>query len=44
VVAPEYRGSTGYGKAFYELIDYGGLEIEDTHAARYMDCWKIEKN
>jgi dipeptidyl aminopeptidase/acylaminoacyl peptidase len=34
VAAPEYRGSTGYGKAFYEQIDYGGLEIEDNHAAR----------
>lgn len=34
VVAPEYRGSTGYGKAFYELIDYGGLENEDVFAAR----------
>lgn len=34
VVAPEYRGSTGYGKAFYESIDYGGLEIEDCDAAR----------
>ena len=33
VVAPEYRGSTGYGKAFYEKIDYGGLEVEDCHAA-----------
>ena len=34
VVAPEYRGSTGYGKGFYEKIDYGGLEIEDTYASR----------
>ena len=34
VVAPEYRGSTGYGKSFYEDIDYGGLEIADNHAAR----------
>ncbi|MGB9663564.1 MAG: alpha/beta hydrolase family protein [Ignavibacteria bacterium] len=34
VVAPEYRGSTGYGKSFYESIDYGGLEIEDCDAAR----------
>lgn len=34
VVAPEYRGSTGYGKTFYENIDYGGLEIDDNHAAR----------
>jgi dipeptidyl aminopeptidase/acylaminoacyl peptidase len=34
VAAPEYRGSTGYGKSFYEKIDYGGLEIEDNHASR----------
>jgi dipeptidyl aminopeptidase/acylaminoacyl peptidase len=34
VAAPEYRGSTGYGKGFYEKIDYGGLEIEDNHASR----------
>ena len=34
VVAPEYRGSTGYGRGVYENIDYGGLEIEDNHAAR----------
>jgi dipeptidyl aminopeptidase/acylaminoacyl peptidase len=34
VIAPEYRGSMGYGKQFYELIDYGGLEVEDTFAAR----------
>ena len=34
VVAPEYRGSTGYGRDFMELIDYGGREIDDTHAAK----------
>jgi dipeptidyl aminopeptidase/acylaminoacyl peptidase len=34
VVSPEYRGSTGYGQRFYEAIDYGGLEIEDTYASR----------
>jgi dipeptidyl aminopeptidase/acylaminoacyl peptidase len=34
VVAPEYRGSTGYGRRTYESIDYGGLEIEDTYASR----------
>ena len=34
VIAPEYRGSTGYGRAFYEQIDYGGLETEDSYAAR----------
>ncbi len=34
VAAPEYRGSTGYGEGFYKQIDYGGLEIDDNHAAR----------
>ncbi|MCK4539363.1 MAG: S9 family peptidase [Candidatus Krumholzibacteria bacterium] len=34
VVAPEYRGSTGYGRSHYEKIDYGGLEVEDTRASR----------
>ncbi len=34
VVAPEYRGSTGYGRTVYENIDYGGLETEDNHACR----------
>lgn len=34
VVAPEYRGSTGYGRRMYELIDYGGLENEDVKASR----------
>jgi len=34
VVAPEYRGSTGYGRGVYENIDYGGLETEDAHASR----------
>ncbi len=34
VVAPEYRGSSGYGKGFYEQIDYGGLENDDVYASR----------
>jgi len=34
VVAPEYRGSTGYGKRFYQTIDYGGLEVEDVYSSR----------
>ncbi|HEV7706409.1 MAG TPA: alpha/beta fold hydrolase [Gemmatimonadaceae bacterium] len=29
VIAPEYRGSTGYGREYYEAIDYGGKEVED---------------
>ncbi|HON71311.1 MAG: alpha/beta fold hydrolase [Tenuifilum sp.] len=34
VVAPEYRGSTGYGESFWRQIDYGGLENEDVFASR----------
>jgi dipeptidyl aminopeptidase/acylaminoacyl peptidase len=29
VIAPEYRGSTGFGEAFYKAIDYGGKEVDD---------------
>ena len=29
VIAPEYRGSTGYGREFFDAIDYGGKEVED---------------
>ncbi len=32
VLAPEYRGSTGYGRDMYEAIDYGGLEVGDAIA------------
>jgi dipeptidyl aminopeptidase/acylaminoacyl peptidase len=39
VVAPEYRGSTGYGKTYWEAIEYGGLEYEDVVAGR---GWAIE--
>jgi len=34
VVAPEYRGSTGYGAQYYNQIDYGGAEIDDVHDVR----------
>ncbi len=34
VLAPEYRGSTGYGRDMYEAIDYGGLEVGDMVAGR----------
>lgn len=33
VIAPEYRGSTGYGAAHYNAIDYGGMEIDDVGSA-----------
>ncbi|MCP4727776.1 MAG: alpha/beta fold hydrolase, partial [bacterium] len=29
VLAPEYRGSTGYGPDHYFAIDYGGYEVDD---------------
>jgi len=34
VLAPEYRGSTGYGKDMVQAIDYGGLEVDDMVAGR----------
>jgi dienelactone hydrolase len=33
VIAPDYRGSTGYGADFYQAIDYGGYEIDDVMTA-----------
>ncbi|MEW5981192.1 MAG: alpha/beta fold hydrolase [Acidobacteriota bacterium] len=33
IIAPEYRGSTGYGEAHHLAIDYGGYEIDDVLTA-----------
>ena len=33
VIAPEYRGSTGYGREHHEAIDYGGYEVDDVVTA-----------
>ena len=33
IIAPEYRGSTGYGEALHMAIDYGGYEIDDVLSA-----------
>jgi dipeptidyl aminopeptidase/acylaminoacyl peptidase len=33
VIAPEYRGSTGYGAEHHNAIDYGGYEVDDTMTA-----------
>ena len=33
VIALEHRGSIGYGKEFYDAIDYGGAEVEDVVSA-----------
>jgi len=34
VVAPDYRGSTGYGGEYYNQIDYGGAEVDDVHTIK----------
>lgn len=34
VVAPDYRGSTGYGSTYAKAIDYGGKENDDVLRAR----------
>jgi len=39
VVAPDYRGSTGYGEAYKKAIDYGGKENDDALGAR---AWMLE--
>jgi dipeptidyl aminopeptidase/acylaminoacyl peptidase len=31
IVSSDYRGSTGYGRGFYEQIDYGGREVDDVY-------------
>lgn len=33
IIAPEYRGSTGFGAAHYNAIDYGGKELDDVASA-----------
>jgi dipeptidyl aminopeptidase/acylaminoacyl peptidase len=33
IVAPNYRGSTGYSQDFYNAIDYGGKEVDDVYSA-----------
>jgi dipeptidyl aminopeptidase/acylaminoacyl peptidase len=33
IIAPEYRGSTGYGEAHHQAIDYGGYEVDDVMSA-----------
>jgi dipeptidyl aminopeptidase/acylaminoacyl peptidase len=33
IIAPEYRGSTGYGEKHHMAIDYGGYEIDDVMSA-----------
>ena len=38
VIAPEYRGATGYGAEYFNAIDYGGYEVNDIlSAADYLN-------
>jgi dipeptidyl aminopeptidase/acylaminoacyl peptidase len=39
ILAPEYRGSVGYGGAFYNQIDYGDYENDDVLAGKR---WAVE--
>lgn len=41
VIAPDYRGSTGYGREFWRLIDYGGLEVDDVFGGKQ---WMLENH
>ena len=40
VVAPDYRGSTGYGEPYRKAIDYGGKENDDVLGARN---WMLQR-
>ncbi len=40
IFASDYRGSTGYGRAYYEEIDYGGREIDDVYLGRQ---WMLQR-
>ncbi len=39
IISTDYRGSTGYGQGFYQLIDYGGREVDDVYLGRQ---WMLE--
>src|ERR1700678_1613183 len=41
IIASDYRGSTGYGRGFYEDIDYGGREVDDVYIGMQ---WMLENH
>src|SRR6185436_17143190 len=48
IIAPDYRGSTGYTDEFYRKIDYGGKEVDDVFSSwdylktlPYVDTTKV---
>ncbi len=40
IVSTDYRGSTGYGRGYYQQIDYGGREVDDVYAGMQ---WMLER-
>jgi dipeptidyl aminopeptidase/acylaminoacyl peptidase len=41
IIAPDYRGSTGYGADYWRQIDYGGRENDDVLAGKQ---WMLENH
>jgi len=41
IISADYRGSTGYGRGFYEQIDYGGREVDDVYLSGQ---WMLENH
>ncbi len=41
IISSDYRGSTGYGRGFYEDIDYGGREVDDVYIGMQ---WMLENH
>jgi dipeptidyl aminopeptidase/acylaminoacyl peptidase len=42
ILAPDFRGSTGYGDEYFRKIDYGGMEVDDIIAAkRFLSCLEV---
>lgn len=39
IISADYRGSTGYGRGFYQQIDYGGREVDDVYIGMQ---WMLE--
>ena len=39
IISADYRGSSGYGRGFYEQIDYGGREVDDVYLSGQ---WMLE--
>ncbi len=40
IISTDYRGSTGYGRGYYQQIDYGGREVDDVYIGMQ---WMLER-